>query len=279
MPIRGRLIVLTVVSIVVLSACGSAQPSGGPLTGTLAAIKSSGTLRDCIDPEFPPEIYLKDGQPAGIAADLVQAMATSLKVKVNFVQTNFPGLIAGLQANKCDVAFSGVTARATRAESATFAKNYLLLVLGLAVPNTETRASIDDFNKAGVKICTVEGTADQAAIKSSFPQATEVPLQDINSCFLQLTTGKVDGFIVDNSTGGLYAQQHPNSVKMILTESGGLQAVPSAIAVRYGDYELRDWINVFMAELIDSGGYTPIYQANFGTAPDIQQLLIERGGF
>lgn len=263
----------------VLTGLGAASAYADDLNGSLAAIKKAGTLRNCIDPEYPPEIYLKDNKPAGLAADLAEAMAKSLGVTVTYVQTDFTGLIAGLQAGKCDISVSGITARAKRAESATFAKNYLLLVLGLAVKADEPRMAADDFNKPGAKICIVEGTSDEVALKAAFPDAEGVSLHDVNSCFLQLAAGKVDGFIVDNSTGANYTAEHPGAIKMILTANGGLQSVPSAIAVRFGDYELRDWVNVFLAEFIDAGGYEPLYVANFKSKPDIQQLKIARGGF
>jgi polar amino acid transport system substrate-binding protein len=214
-----------------------------------------------------------------LAADLAEAMAASLGVKVSYVQTDFTGLIAGLQANKCDIAVSGVTARAKRAESATFAKNYLLLVLGLAVKASETRTELVDYNKPGVKICIVEGTSDDAAFKAAFPKAESVALQDVNACFLQLATGKVDGFIVDNSTGATYGTKHADQIKMQFVADGGLQSVPSAIAVRYGDTELRDWANVFLSEFIDAGSYSTLYVKNYESNPDIQQLKISRGGF
>jgi polar amino acid transport system substrate-binding protein len=256
--------------------CASAQADE---IDTIAAIKKAGTIRDCIDPEFPPEIYLKDGKPAGIAVDLAEAMAKSLGVTVTYVQSNFTGLIAGLQADKCDMAFSGVTARAKRAESVTFAKNYLLEVLGLAIRNGDARKEMADFDKPEAKICIVEGTSDDVALKQSFPKAMRVSLQDVNGCFLQLTSGKVDGFIVDNSTGGRFAADHPGALSMILTQNGGLQSVPSAIAVRRGDYVLQNWMNVFMAELIDGGGYETIYENVYNTKPDIHELKIARGGF
>lgn len=271
--------VAVLVSVLAAAAISVVPASAKDMSGTVAAIKASGTLRNCIDPEFQPEIYLKDGKPAGIAADLAEAMAKSLGVTVSYVQTDFTGLIAGLQANKCDIAVSGITARAKRAESATFAKNYLLLVLGLAVRADEKRMAIEDFNKEGINICIVEGTSDETAFKAAFPKAHAVALQDVNSCFLQLSTGKVDGFIVDNSTGATYGTKHPSAIKMQFTESGGLQSVPSAIAVRFGDYELQNWVNVFLSEFIDAGSYEAIYVKNYESKPDIQQLKISRGGF
>ncbi|AJY47508.1 substrate-binding periplasmic protein [Martelella endophytica] len=271
--------IIALSSLLAISSFVAPSVQAQDYSGSVAAIKSAGTLRNCIDPSYQPEIYLKDGKPAGLAADLAEAMAASLGVSVTYIQSDFPGLIAGLQADKCDIALSGVTARAKRAESATFAKTYLLLVLGLAVRDDETRSTLEEFNTAETKICVVEGTSFEAAMRLSFPEAETVALQDVNSCFLQLATGKVDGYIVDNSTGATYSSRHPDQIKMEFIENGGLQSVPSAIAVRYGDTEFRDWVNVFLAEFIDAGSYTELYEKNYGSMPDIQQLKIARGAF
>jgi ABC-type amino acid transport substrate-binding protein len=269
-----------------LSACTSSTSSpqsnnngaasAGSTSSTVDDIKKAGVLRDCIDPEFPPDAYLKNGVVSGIQADLAQNLASSLGVKVQFVQTNFPGLIAGLQANKCEVAF-GPTARAKRAQSVTFAKDYLIEVLGLAVGASENRSTIDDFNNPNVKICQIEGTADATAVQKFFPTAQVVALQDVNSCFLQLATKRVDAFIVDNVTGAGYAAQHPGTLKMILTGSGGLLVVPSGIAVRYNDLAFAAYINVWLKEYIDGGDYEKLYIKDIAPAPDIRTLEIERG--
>src|SRR4051812_30794222 len=49
---------------------------------TLDKIKSSGQLRACVDPEFPPEVYTKNGEPAGLDVALTKELALSLGATV-----------------------------------------------------------------------------------------------------------------------------------------------------------------------------------------------------
>ena len=58
----------------------------------------------------------------GLDVELTEKMAENLEVKVEFIQTTFDGLIAGIQAGKCDISLSGVTPRGTRALAVSFAK-------------------------------------------------------------------------------------------------------------------------------------------------------------
>ena len=60
------------------SSSSSRVAASGFLTSpTLDKIKASGQLRACIDPEFPPEVYTKDGQPAGLDVALTKELATA----------------------------------------------------------------------------------------------------------------------------------------------------------------------------------------------------------
>src|SRR5437870_11814661 len=124
LAVGGLIGVIVGLSLGVAMLAGQARSStlavtpGFLLSPTLQHIKSSGTLRACVDPEFPPEVYTaKNGQPAGFDVDLTKLLATQLNVKVSWVQSSFDGLIAGLQSGKCDYALSGVTPRGTRALS------------------------------------------------------------------------------------------------------------------------------------------------------------------
>src|SRR5207245_1424110 len=105
---------------------GGASSSGNAvlLSPTLAQIKSSGVMRDCVDSEFPPESFLdKQGNPTGLDIDLATALAKALNAKIEFTKTDFPGLLAGVESGKCDIQWSGTTPRAKRALVTTFAKD------------------------------------------------------------------------------------------------------------------------------------------------------------
>jgi len=281
--IRGRSLGLVVIVLLVVAACGSSSGTANPSSGTgpanggaLARVKATGVLRDCIDPEFPPEVYLDANQkPAGLAVDLAQIVATSLNAKLEFEQTTFDGLIAGLEANKCDIAMSGLTSRGTRTLAVSFAKDYVAVGLGLAVQSSDARTQVADFNQSSVKICLITGSEDETVQKQSFPNATVVGLTGATDCFLQVTTGKSDGFIVQDSTGLAYAKVHPE-LKMLFL-SPPLLTTASAIAVQHGDYEFVNFINALMGETINEGTYYQLYVKDYGYEPDLNNLRLLRG--
>ena len=194
------------------STTAGAQPSGGDrrrLSPTMDRIKSSGVLRACIDPEFPPEVYLdKQGKPAGLDVALFKLMATALNAKVQFVQSNFDGLIAGLEANKCDTA-SAMTPRAARALAVSFAKPWEVAVVGVVVKKTETRTTIKALNNKGVKFCDQTGTGSQIDQEKYFPKASRVLLPSNDQCLLQLLSEKANAVVADNVTGEGWKAAHP----------------------------------------------------------------------
>jgi len=281
--IRGRSLGLAVIVVLAVTACGSSSGTANPSSGTgpanggaLARVKTTGVLRDCIDPEFKPEVYLDANQkPAGLAVDLAQIVADKLTAKLEFVQTNFDGLIAGLEANKCDIAISGLTPRGLRTLAVSFAKDYVAVGLGLAVKSTDTRTQVADFNQPSAKICLITGSVDETVQKQSFPNATVVGLTSANDCFLQVTTGKSDGFIVQDSTGIAYAKEH-QELKMLFL-SPPLLTTASGIPVQHGDYEFVNFLNALMGETINEGTYYQLYVKNYGYEPDLNNLRLLRG--
>ena len=107
------------VLVLVMTGC-AAQPSGsgGNSTGsgdTAAAepegLVKAGTLTACIDPEYAPLEYYKngsDGDIVGFDADGIRALADHWGVAVDMKVTSFDGLMPGLQSSSCDMIFGGL---------------------------------------------------------------------------------------------------------------------------------------------------------------------------
>ena len=127
-------------------------------------------MRACVDPEFPPEVYSKNGKPAGLDVALTKELATSLGVGVTWVPSSFDGLIAGLQADKCDIALSGMTPRGKRALAVTFAKPTLAGVEGVVVQKTEDRVTFATLNQPSVKFCAQTGTGSSSTRSATSPR-------------------------------------------------------------------------------------------------------------
>jgi ABC-type amino acid transport substrate-binding protein len=277
----GVVIGLTVgvtVMVGTASSSGSRAAASGYLTSpTLDKIKASGQLRACVDPEFPPEVYTKNGEPAGLDVALTKELALSLGVTVVWVQSSFDGLIAGLQADKCDLSLSGMTPRGKRALAVTFAKPTLAGVEGVVVKKTETRTTFAALNKPAVKFCAQTGTGSEFDQKKYFPKSKVVKVPSAETCLLQVVSGKADAVITDTITGNGWIKAQ-KSLKLILTNDG-LPAAPVSAAVPLGDLAFADYIDKFFGEWINNGNYEPTFRREMGYSPDMSTLMRQRGNF
>ena len=258
--------------------------SGAVATGdvvtspTLDRIKSSGRLRACIDPEFPPEVYTKNGQPAGFDVALNKLVAASLGADIQWVQSSFDGLVAGLQSNKCDMALSGVTPRGRRALSVSFAKPTLAGKEAVIVSRSEKRTTIRALNRPTVRFCGQAGTGSEFDAKKYFPKAKLTLVPSADQCLLQVLSNRVDATITDTVTGNGWLKAHRKNLKLIL-QNANLPAAPVGAAVQLGDLGFVAYLNVFFGEWINNGNYEPLFRREMGYSPDMAELFRQRGNF
>jgi polar amino acid transport system substrate-binding protein len=84
-------------------------------------IQQSGTLRVGVSPNFAPlEFKAEDGSLTGAEIELSQVLGQATGLRIEFVETNFAGLLSGLSADRFDVVISGVTDTRSREEQITF---------------------------------------------------------------------------------------------------------------------------------------------------------------
>jgi polar amino acid transport system substrate-binding protein len=249
------------------------------LSPTLQHIKSSGTLRACVDPEFPPEVYTaKNGQPAGFDVDLTKALATALGVKISWVPSSFDGLIAGIQSGKCDYALSGITPRGTRALAVSFAKPTLAAAELVVVSKSQSGTTIAALNKPSIRFCGQSGTGSEFDAKKYFPKTKITLVPSASDCLLQLLSGKADASISDSVTGNGWLKAHPSQLKLV-AQNEGLPGAPVGAAVPLGDLAFAAYLNVFFGEFINNGDYEPLFTKDMGYKPDMDHLLQQRGNF
>jgi polar amino acid transport system substrate-binding protein len=253
-----------------------AAAQGGGGSSTLGAIKQRGALRQCTFMGYKPMSYLDSkGQATGFDVKLGEAMAKSLGVKFELVDSAFENLIAGVQSGRCDLILSSMTPRAQRAQSVLFARLYVPFVMALIVRNKETRSTIKQFDRNDVTFCVQLGTFSEFTQKKYFPQVKVHQLNNMVDCALEVQSGKADAATFDDIASHDYAKEHP-TVKVILGEGGQLGTVSAAPAVALGNVEFKEWIDTFMLEFIQSGEYEKLFREQLGFKPDINLLLLQR---
>src|SRR5690606_656093 len=72
-------------------------------------IQEAGVLRIGVSPDFPPGAVTEDdGSINGSEVTLARALGPILGIDIEHVETNFAGLLSGLQADRFDVVLSGM---------------------------------------------------------------------------------------------------------------------------------------------------------------------------
>lgn len=148
-----------------------------------------GTLSDA-----PPSICINSaGQFTGFDNELLRAIADKLGLRVNFVGTEFSGLLAQTAARRFDVASSSITTTDARRRTVGFTNGYDFGYFSLVVP---TGSPITGFDKlaAGQRIGVVQGTVQESYVIDTL-HLEPVKFPDYNIVYASLKSGQIDAWV------------------------------------------------------------------------------------
>jgi len=148
-----------------------------------------GTLSDA-----PPSICIDSaGQFTGFDNELLRAIADKLGPQVNFVGTEFSGLLAQVAARRFDVGSSSITTTDARRRTVGFTNGYDFGYFSLVVP---TGSPITGFDKlaAGQRIGVVQGTVQEAYLVDTL-HLDPVKFPDYNTVYASLKTRQLDAWV------------------------------------------------------------------------------------
>jgi polar amino acid transport system substrate-binding protein len=245
--------------------CGGSSKKAATTTSSSAAItapssiSSAGTLVFCSDITYPPEESYKKGTttPEGSDIDIGNYIAGKMGVKARFDNTGFDGIIAALQAKKCDAIISGMNDTPERRKQVAFV-DYLKVGQSFMVKkgNPENITGIDSL--AG-KVASVEtGTTNKDYLDAQSKRLTSqgkkaikvVPYPKDNDAANALRTGRVDAYFGDAPVVAYYIEQTPSAFSL-----GGTPVNPISIgiAIRKSDTELQAAVKQAI-DMINSDG-------------------------
>lgn len=238
------------VLLLMLTACGGKEEA----TSTLDKIEESKVLRVGTDATFKPFEFKSNDEFQGFDIDLVNEVAKELGAeKVEFVDTEFKGLIPGLQSNKFDLIASAMYITDERKETIDFSDTYFPGGLAIMVNENNTDInSLDDL--AGKNVAVQIGTKSVTFLEENQPDAKLVKVEKNTEMFLELETNKVDAVVT-----GLPA------AKSYIKENGKMKVLEDTLTNEYygygikkGDLEFVDAVNKALQTLKDNGKYDEI---------------------
>ncbi|NIE66942.1 transporter substrate-binding domain-containing protein [Burkholderia sp. Ax-1719] len=185
-------------------------------TGTWQSVKKAGVLR-CGAAVAPPYVMRdpKTGDYSGFFSDLCRSFGENvLKVKVEFVDTSWDNIVAGLQSDKWDLsmALNDTPEREKAIAFSVPATDYnVSLVYNKNNPKIpKTVKSIADIDKPGMTIAVMSGTVGDKAISSVVKQAQIMRLPGNDETRLAMMSKRADLLADANITNMLLTEAHPD---------------------------------------------------------------------
>lgn len=211
---------------------------------------------------YPFEYSNEKGEPVGFDVDIARMAAEELGVELEIRDMKFSGLIPALQGGKVDMIISGMTRTLTRAKAVSFTDPYF--ETGLCVLLSEKRAQgvhkVEDLNHPDRIIAVKLGTTGDLVTAKLFPEARVNRYRDETACVREVVTGRADAFLYDQISIGKHHRENPDTTRAILEP---FTYEPFAIAIRKGDFDFLNWLNMFLETIKRDGRYQEIYHKHF----------------
>ena len=221
-------------------------------------IQDRGTLR-CAAAVAPPYVIkdLKTGEYGGAYLELCKQFADVLKVKIEYVDTSWDNIIAGLQAGKWDIspALNRTPARAM-VINYTIPSSYDQMNLAYLSTNEKLQnapADLSTIDQSGIRIGVTSGQAGDRIVTEHFKQAQIVRLPDPNGLNLALLSGRID-VVANDATTNLLLQTANKDKVVLLDPAPALmkQGIAFGLPPTVSPQEM-DVFNIFLEEKIALG--------------------------
>ncbi|TPG35076.1 ABC transporter permease subunit [Mycobacterium hodleri] len=209
-----------------------------------------GTLSDA-----PPSICINtENQFTGFDNELLRAVADRLGLKVDFVGTDFSGLLAQVASRRFDVGSSSITTTDARRQTVGFTNGYDFGYFSLVVPPGSPIAGFSQL-AAGQRIGVVQGTVQEAYVVDTLG-LDPVKFPDYNTVYASLKTRQIDAWVAPSqqAIGTVQAGDPAQIVENTFSLDNFV-----AYAVARENKPLIDALNAGLDAVIADGTWSKLY--------------------
>lgn len=284
---RTRIVIAAAIAVFTLAfaACAGNEPDGTGATGTTTAtgptatgatgetgaIPEFSTLEEgvlqvgsCLD--YPPFETVEAGEEVGFDIELTEAIASRLGLTVQWVRADFDTIFTAVAGGQFDMVAAASTITDEREETVDFSDPYFNSRQALVVNTSETPDLVStDQLQAGDVVGVQKGTTGAAWAKDNL-QPNGIELQTFTSAtdgLRALEGGAMTAFVADEP---FVAEAIADLPSLSVVQGIDTDEV-YGLAFSPENPELRDAVNLMLAEIIADGTYTTIYEKWFPGAP------------
>ncbi|WFA08841.1 transporter substrate-binding domain-containing protein [Tissierella sp. Yu-01] len=251
-----KLVSLTLIVAIFLGACANTEGTTSEVSNKLEQIKEAGVIRVGLEGTFPPfSLHDESGKLVGFEVEIAEVIAKDLGVEVDFIETKWDSLIAGLDVDKYDFVINNVGATDERKQVYDFTDPYMVSTGKLAVSKDNTEInSIEDYKG---KKSAQSLTSNYATDAINFG-AEIVPVDGFAQAIELVNEERADGTINDIITFKTYLKEHPDANIRLLEEE-----IPNkndvGIILQKDNPELLEAINEIIANRTEDGTFREIF--------------------
>lgn len=269
--------VLGGIAALVLAACGgseggsgaSSAPAQSAVSGSLIErINNKGTVTVGTEGTYAPFTYHdKDGKLTGYDVEVTRAVAEKLGVKVEFKETQWDSMMAGLKAGRFDVVANQVGLTSPERQ-ATFDKSdpYSWSGAVLIVRNDSNIKSIADIK--GVK--TAQSLTSNYGEKAKAAGADLVAVDGLAQSLTLIEQKRADATLNDELAVLDYLKKNPNAGVKIVWSAPADEKVGSGLIVNKGNDEAVAKFSTAINELKADGTLKKLGEQFFGKDISVQ---------
>ena len=237
------------------------------VSGITAA--SDDTLRIGIEAAYPPFAFkTPEGKISGFDYDIGNALCAEMKVRCEWVEQEFDGLIPSLKVRKIDAVLSSMSITEDRLKSVDFSKKYYQTPGKLAMKaGSVVNDPLVDLNgkKVGVQRAS---TYDRFASDQFEPAGIEVVrYASQNEAFLDLAAGRLDATLADivNTSEGFIKTPISKGFALVGPDFNDPRyfGKGAGIAVRKGDSDHAARLNAAIDAVRANGTYQQVQAKYF----------------
>jgi len=244
-------ILLCALWLVVVVGIAFAGSKGGDTDGGLHLVVAT-------DATWPPMEYVdeKSKEVIGFDIDLMKAVADAGGFTVEFKNTAWDGIFAGLAAGKYDAIISSVTITDERKKEMDFSKAYINAGQILVVPSSMRGVSVladMDGMTVGAQIGTT-GSFEVEKVKGVDLKTYD----EIGLAFEDLVVGRIDGVVADTPVAADFALQSESYKGKLKIVGDPFTEEYYGVCVQKGNTEVLDAVNAGLDKVLGTAKYENI---------------------
>ncbi len=248
---RGIFVILAVLLMVSVAFAGGTKESSKEAEGTLHIVVAT-------DATWPPMEYVDENtkEIVGFDIDLMKAIAKAGGFTVEFKNTAWDGIFAGLAAGKYDAVISSVTITEERKKEMDFSKPYINAGQVLVVrKDTSGVTKLEDLK--GKTVGAQIGTTGAFEVEKR--KGINLKTYDeIGLAFEDLINGRIDGVVADTPVAANFALQNKDYKGKLKIVGEPFTEEYYGIAVKKGNKKVLDAINRGLDKVLGTETYNKI---------------------